>query len=127
MVSFNFQNILGGLLKREDGDDSSSIQLMDQASLLREILARAYGVPVVRDGHMIYDAAYKHHANLLKASIVVETNQHFFVIHVSRTFPPTVNLVLLLLYSVVFTLLVVALIMCGLISQLLRGPWMSGY
>lgn len=78
-----FKKYNGEMFKKEDCDDSS-VQLMDQCSLLKEIIARTYGAPIIRDGHVVYDAAYRPHSNLFKASVVVETNCHFFIIHESH-------------------------------------------
>lgn len=77
-----FVLFLDGLVMKEDCDESS-VQLMDQSALLREIISRTYGAPIIRDGHIVCDMAFKPHPNLLKASVVVETNNHFFIIHVS--------------------------------------------
>ena len=74
--------LAGAMLRKEELDDSS-VQLMEQSSLLRDIIARAYGAPIVKDGHLVHDIAFRPHSNIFKASIVVETNKNFYIIHVS--------------------------------------------
>lgn len=83
------------MVRKEEGDDHS-VQLMEHSSLLREIISRSYGAPIVKEGHLVHDVAYRPHSNIFKASIVVETNKHFYIIHVSNlTFKNTIYLYLI--------------------------------
>ncbi|XP_014291502.1 WD repeat-containing protein 81 isoform X2 [Halyomorpha halys] len=71
------------MVRKEEGVDNS-VQLMEHSALLREIISRAYGAPIVKEGHIVHDVAYRPHSNIFKASIVVETNKNFFIIHESH-------------------------------------------
>ena len=77
-----------GLLIENKRRESSTVELTDATTVLREVIARAYSCPVIRldDSCQLLqqdlDTNYETHPNILPSSIVVETEKHFLLIHV---------------------------------------------
>lgn len=68
----------------KDRSDNSYVQLTEQSALIRDVLSRTYGAPLIRlhESQCYQDNNYSQHANLLPASFIVESNHNFFIIHV---------------------------------------------
>ncbi|XP_073974204.1 WD repeat domain 81 isoform X2 [Rhodnius prolixus] len=67
----------------KDRSDNSYVQLTEQSALIRDVLSRTYGAPLIRlhESQCYQDNNYSQHANLLPASFIVESNHNFFIIH----------------------------------------------
>lgn len=75
-----------GLLIENRRRESSTVELTDATTVLREVIARAYSCPVIRlddscQSQQEVDANYETHPNLLPSSFVLETEKHFLLIH----------------------------------------------
>ncbi|XP_014261643.1 WD repeat-containing protein 81 isoform X1 [Cimex lectularius] len=63
--------------------EDSYVQLTDQASLVREVLSRTYGAPLIKlqETQCYNDNNFSPHANLLPSMFLIESSKNFFVIH----------------------------------------------
>lgn len=93
ILVLKYPSIITGSNHSGRQQDRSTVQLTDSGRVLRDIISRAYGCPVISLGtagvqdklHPSGDSGKHSHPNLLPCRVAVETDTCFILVHVSHS------------------------------------------